>query len=88
MPFRVAFHCFPRDNPQSLPQSNDLSDRQRELEDLRTAVYSAMVDRIDQGIGRLMDAIDSQVLSENTLVLFTSDNGTDSFSVTDQEISA
>lgn len=74
--------------PQNLPQWESLSDAQRDLEDLRMSVYAAMVDRMDQGIGRLMKAIESQGLSENTLVLFISDNGTDSFSVVDQAMLA
>lgn len=37
--------------------------------------YAAMVAAIDENIGRIMDALDSLQLSENTLVVFTSDNG-------------
>lgn len=43
--------------------------------DLRMAVYAAMIDRMDQGIGRVMDALDRRGMEENTLVLFMSDNG-------------
>lgn len=70
--------------PQNLPQWDQLTDAQRDLEDLRMAVYAAMVDRMDQGIGRLMKTLEAKGVSENTLVLFISDNGTDSFSVADQ----
>ena len=38
-------------------------------------VYAAMVDAIDQNVGRLLDRLDSLDLAENTLVIFTSDNG-------------
>lgn len=72
------------DYPRNLPTWNKLSAAQRDLEDLRMAVYAAMVDRMDQGIGRLMAAIDAKGVSNNTLVLFMSDNGTDSFSVADR----
>lgn len=37
--------------------------------------YAAMVDAIDQNVGRLMQALDNFGLAENTLVIFTSDNG-------------
>ncbi len=37
--------------------------------------YAAMVSRLDRDVGRLLDALDEQGLAENTLVLFTSDNG-------------
>lgn len=38
-------------------------------------VYAAMVDSLDQGIGRLLKAIDEAGIRDNTLVLFFSDNG-------------
>jgi arylsulfatase A-like enzyme len=37
--------------------------------------YAAMVQTLDENIGRLMDELDAQGLSEDTLVVFTSDNG-------------
>jgi arylsulfatase A-like enzyme len=39
------------------------------------AAYAAMVSRLDQGVGRLLDRLESRGVAENTLVLFTSDNG-------------
>lgn len=38
-------------------------------------VYAAMVDRMDQGIGRIMGALRTTEQFENTLVLFMQDNG-------------
>lgn len=69
--------------PKNLPDWSSLSPAQRDLEDLRMAVYAAMVERMDRGIGRLMAALEKSGLSENTLVVFMSDNGADSFSVMD-----
>ena len=37
--------------------------------------YAAMIEGLDASIGKLFDAIDGQGLGENTLVIFTSDNG-------------
>ena len=37
--------------------------------------YAAMVDRMDQGIGRILEAIDQSGVANNTLVWFFSDNG-------------
>jgi arylsulfatase A-like enzyme len=37
--------------------------------------YAAMVESIDQNVGRIMQKLDELNLSENTLILFTSDNG-------------
>jgi arylsulfatase len=39
------------------------------------AVYAAMVDRLDQSIGRVLDKVRDLGKEENTLVLFLSDNG-------------
>ncbi|MEQ1751848.1 MAG: arylsulfatase [Prosthecobacter sp.] len=38
-------------------------------------VYAAMVDRMDQGIGRLLAALKENGVEDNTLVIFFSDNG-------------
>jgi len=37
--------------------------------------YSAMVESLDDGVGRIMQSLKEQGLLENTLVIFTSDNG-------------
>ena len=37
--------------------------------------YAAMIDGMDRSIGKLMTALDEKGLSDNTLVIFTSDNG-------------
>ena len=39
------------------------------------AVHAAMVDRMDQGIGSLIDALEETGQLDNTLILFLSDNG-------------
>jgi arylsulfatase A-like enzyme len=38
-------------------------------------IYAAMVETVDRSLGRLLDALDRLGLADNTLVLFTSDNG-------------
>ena len=38
-------------------------------------VYAAMVDAIDQNVGRIMTRLEELGLTENTLIIFTSDNG-------------
>lgn len=47
----------------------------KEQWDLKMAVYAAMIDRMDQGIGRVLEALRKGGLEEDTLVLFLSDNG-------------
>ena len=38
-------------------------------------VYAAMVDCMDQGIGRVMNTLDKKGIKDNTLVFFLQDNG-------------
>lgn len=51
------------------------SARDRDMWDLKMAVYAAMVDRMDQNIGRLLAKLEALGVEDNTLVLFLSDNG-------------
>jgi len=37
--------------------------------------YAAMLDDLDQAVGRVLDAVEEMGLSENTYIIFTSDNG-------------
>jgi arylsulfatase A len=39
------------------------------------AAYAAMITRMDRSVGRIMERLKKHALEENTLVLFTSDNG-------------
>jgi len=41
----------------------------------RMAVYAAMVEQMDRGIGRVLDELERRGMTERTLVLFLSDNG-------------
>lgn len=50
-------------------------EQNKEYEDLRMAVYAAMIDCMDQGIGRILQALDEVGATDNTLVMFLSDNG-------------
>ncbi|MEC7883160.1 MAG: arylsulfatase [Verrucomicrobiota bacterium] len=56
-------------------RSYDWDSANQEHEDLRMAVYAAMIDSMDQNIGRLMNVIKNNKGADNTLVLFLSDNG-------------
>lgn len=52
-----------------------LSDEQKADQIHRMQVYAAMIDRIDQGIGKVIDKIKTLGKLDNTLILFASDNG-------------
>ncbi len=51
-----------------------IPDKQRDLAH-KMAIYAAMVDRMDQGIGKILKKLRDLKIDENTLVLFLSDNG-------------
>ncbi|UNU45171.1 twin-arginine translocation pathway signal protein [Sphingopyxis sp. YF1] len=44
------------------------------------AVYAAMVESLDRGVARLLAALDANGQADNTIVIFTSDNGGERFS--------
>jgi len=46
-----------------------------EWQNKRMEVYAAMIDCVDQGIGRILTALKESGVDDNTLVLFLSDNG-------------
>ena len=52
-----------------------LTPEQADEEDLRMATYAAMIDRMDQNIGRLLSKLRSLDKDDNTLIFFASDNG-------------
>ena len=61
----------PRDS--SVAAWKDASDK--EWQQRRMEVYAAQVDRLDQGVGRILDAIRQSGQEDNTLVMFLADNG-------------
>jgi len=46
-----------------------------QIADRRTRVYAAMIRALDRGVGRVTAELKAQGLDDNTLVIFTSDNG-------------
>lgn len=53
----------------------DLSDLERKESARKMEVFAAMVDLIDENIGRVVNYLESTGELDNTLVLFMSDNG-------------
>tara|TARA_B100001179_G_scaffold232874_1_gene227639 strand:- start:3834 stop:4985 length:1152 start_codon:yes stop_codon:yes gene_type:complete len=47
----------------------------KEWEDLRMAVYAAMIDRMDQGIGKILTKLKELGEDKDTVIMFLSDNG-------------
>lgn len=63
----------PRD-PEA-PAWADVPEKDRDEWDLRMAVHAAMIDCMDQGIGKVLEAVHRIGAESDTLVVFFSDNG-------------
>jgi arylsulfatase A-like enzyme len=50
-------------------------DRFPQIKDEQLRIYAAMVTALDEGIGRILDAVEASGEAQNTLVIFASDNG-------------
>ena len=61
----------PRDSDS--PPWDDVADT--DWEDIRMAAYAAQIDRMDQGVGRILAALRAADVADNTLIMFMSDNG-------------
>lgn len=69
---------LPENYPVSEPMYQaweQLTEAEKEEEALKMAVYAAMIDRLDQNIGRVLAQLEEMGVAENTLILFASDNG-------------
>jgi arylsulfatase len=63
---------LPEDDPNVSPWDQE---KHKEWQDLRMAVYAAMIDRMDQGVGRILQTLRECGVERNTVVVFLSDNG-------------
>lgn len=62
-------------SPQDAIDWESLDNAKQEEMSLRMAIYAAMVDRMDQNIGRLIHHLEALGKLDNTLILFLNDNG-------------
>lgn len=53
----------------------ELTKEQQEFQALKMAIHAAMIDRMDQVVGRVMTQLQEMGAHENTLIVFCSDNG-------------
>jgi arylsulfatase A-like enzyme len=57
-------------------EQNFLTQRARRVRMVQNhAIYAAMVEAMDQAVGKVLDQLDQLGLTQNTVVFFTSDNG-------------
>lgn len=64
----------PREIDGELPW-DELTAEQQEFQAQKMEIHAAMVDRMDQEIGRVVDQVKAMGAYENTLIMFVSDNG-------------
>ncbi|HPC98039.1 MAG TPA: sulfatase-like hydrolase/transferase, partial [Bacteroidales bacterium] len=58
-----------------VPVWDTLPEATKKMWDLRMAVYAAMIDRLDQNIGKVVSYLEKTGEIENTLIIFLADNG-------------
>ena len=72
------------DRPVHIPAWEDVPDKK--VWSRRMAVYAAMIDRMDQGIGRILRMLEETRSIRNTIVIFLSDNGGSAEDVTGRKL--
>lgn len=61
-----------------VPLWEGLTYDEKKLWEKKMEVYAAMIDRMDQGIGKILDKLKALKKDDNTLIVFISDNGAQS----------
>ncbi|MGB7326062.1 MAG: arylsulfatase [Rubripirellula sp.] len=65
----------PSPRPEHVPAWDSLTDVRRDFETKRMRTLAAMIDRVDQEVGRLVSDLEAAGELENTLIWFVADNG-------------
>lgn len=65
----------PSPRPDHIPAWDSLSPEIRDWESRRMAAYAALIDRVDQELGRIIADLVAKGELDNTLIVFLSDNG-------------
>jgi arylsulfatase A-like enzyme len=72
--YTLPHFSSPDEDPTQLPIPSDAPYTDRDWSQ-QSRNYAAMVTRLDRDVGRIVDLIDELGLSDQTLIIFTSDNG-------------
>ena len=62
-----------------IPQWSSLTAAEQDAEIHRRAVYAAMMDSVDQNVGKVLQQLAASGIADDTLVIFTGDNGAQAF---------
>ncbi|NRB41424.1 MAG: arylsulfatase [Pseudomonadales bacterium] len=79
----IAKDVKPQIRPQFIPAWNELSKKEQELSARDMAIYAAMIDMIDQNVGRLFDYLHKTGQYKNTAIIIMSDNGPSKTTIAD-----
>jgi arylsulfatase len=60
---------------KGIPAWDTLSEKEKDEQDLRMATYAAMIDCVDQNVGKIVTTLKQLKAYNNTLILFLHDNG-------------
>jgi len=74
-PFFLYVPFLAPHSPMQAPKALEDKYKKRLNRPFPKRTYAAMVDSLDQAVGQVLDSLDAQGLTENTLVFFFSDNG-------------
>lgn len=74
-PFFLYVPFLAPHSPMQAPEALEDKYKKRGNRPFPKRTYAAMVDSLDQNVGKILDSLDAQGLSDNTLILFFSDNG-------------
>ncbi len=72
-PFFLYFASLAPHAPYQAPQ--EYLDRYKSIPDDKRRAYAAMITALDDQVGRIVAALEAKQLRENTLIIFSSDNG-------------
>ncbi len=82
-PFFISLHFsaphWPWEGPDDIRRSRDLTNIM-DTDGGNEKVYGEMVKSLDANVGRVLAELEKQGIAENTIVVFTSDNGGERFS--------
>ncbi len=85
-PFLLSLHFnaphWPWEGPTDEAESQRLKGNIMDRDGGTQKIYAAMVTDLDRQVGRVLKALDDSGLADNTIVIFTSDNGGERFSDT------
>lgn len=74
-PFFAYLPYYTVHTPFQAPVEKIEKYRKKGIKDKKQATYAAMVELMDSNVGRILNMLEAEDLADNTLVIFTSDNG-------------